>query len=308
MVSGELRWPQHQPRLSSAALMLRPWCSDDVGVLDEVWRDPDAVRLVAPGGAGSSCQSVGEFVDETARLWAQHNQMRFAACLPGESQPVAAVTAVADGDGRRCDLTYWVAPRARGRSVATYATETLVSWLLGRVEVPRVEMSCGAGNLAALRVAQHAGLQRAELDAPVPDASRTVLLQRFAGPGVRPVVEVYGPGGDVSPQALAACSLLVEVDAAYGRLPLWPQVRSRGARGAAEVLADEWWAVAQVHHGDELVGLACLGPPDGDSTEMARVMVHPGWTRRGVGTALVEALCATGWFPPIITAASLDGG
>ena len=62
-----------------------------------------------------------------------------------------------DREGRQLELGYVVAPRARGRGVATRALELLTEWAFRELDPLRIELWISTSNEPSKRVAERAG-------------------------------------------------------------------------------------------------------------------------------------------------------
>ena len=97
---------------------------------------------------------------------------KWLAAAPGRAQAGEAVTLLAfEGDGRLAgsfsleldlargyaEIGYWVAPRARGRGVATRAVRLLHDWAVGELGLRRIEILPDAANAPSRRVAERCG-------------------------------------------------------------------------------------------------------------------------------------------------------
>lgn len=104
------------------------------------------------------------------------------------------------------------------------------------------------------------------------------------------VTITIGEGLTTAADVEDVAELFVTVDAAYGPEPWWTEVRAHGAPAAAALLTGEWYRVARAEIDGRLVGFAGLWGVDGDSVELARVMVHPDVAGNGIATACIDAL------------------
>lgn len=144
----------------SPALLLRPWCIEDVAALVDAYRDPalrhwttsvvdneaDAVRWVQAQERGWAAGVRFSF----AVLEAQHNSDR------GRLVGHVVLKDVAPGKPS-AEVGYWTAAHARGRGMAPRALEALTGWAfdtLGSDGLQRIELLHQADNSASCRVAQ----------------------------------------------------------------------------------------------------------------------------------------------------------
>ncbi|MFB6825983.1 GNAT family N-acetyltransferase [Streptomyces virginiae] len=143
---------------TAPALVLRPWCVDDVAALVEASPDP-----------GPRSEEEGlRWVRAQERGWAQGIRFGFAVVeqgsAPSPSPPERLVgnvvlKEVAPGKPA-AEVGYWTAARARGRGVAPRALEALTewSWAAFRADgLERLELLHQVDNLASCRVAAKCG-------------------------------------------------------------------------------------------------------------------------------------------------------
>jgi ribosomal-protein-alanine N-acetyltransferase len=62
-------------------------------------------------------------------------------------------------NGHRAEFGYRVAPKARGRKVASHALRLIVEWTLETTDLIRLEVQMLVDNTASARVAQAAGFE-----------------------------------------------------------------------------------------------------------------------------------------------------
>lgn len=90
---------------------------------------------------------------------ADANELGFALASPDDESDVlggASIHAI-DLAERRAAVGYWLAPRGRGRGVATQATRLLAGWGFQQLGLERLELTCGPDNHASQRVAERCG-------------------------------------------------------------------------------------------------------------------------------------------------------
>ena len=64
-----------------------------------------------------------------------------------------------DWANRRTSIGYWLAERARGRGVMTASARTLVDFVIGDLELNRVEIRCSVDNVASRAIAERLGFE-----------------------------------------------------------------------------------------------------------------------------------------------------
>lgn len=117
--------------LSAPALILRPWCVEDIAALVDVFRDPALRRWTS-----SAVENEGDamrWVRDQERGWAAGNRFGFAVL---EAQPESSRGQLVGHMVRKevasgkpsAEVGYWTAAHARGRRVAPRALETVTRW------------------------------------------------------------------------------------------------------------------------------------------------------------------------------------
>jgi RimJ/RimL family protein N-acetyltransferase len=156
---------------SAPALVLRPWCTEDVAALVDVFRDTVLRRWTS-----SALEHEGDatrWVRSQERGWAAGNRFGFAVLeaqpdpLHGQLVGQVVLKEVAPGKPS-AEVGYWTAAHARGRGVAPRALEALTGWAFdvqGALE--HLELLHQMDNPASCRVARKS---RYDLDSVLPAA------------------------------------------------------------------------------------------------------------------------------------------
>ena len=135
---------------------LRPPSLRDVPDMMAMSRDPDiALWNALTSGAD----------EESARAWAERwsdwdggTSPTFGVYEATEGRLLGLVSLhKIDWDLSLGELGYRVAPWARGRGVATMAVGTVAEWAFGFLELTRLQLMHGVGNVASCRVAEKCG-------------------------------------------------------------------------------------------------------------------------------------------------------
>ncbi|WP_349239648.1 GNAT family N-acetyltransferase [Streptomyces sp. CC208A] len=151
------------PTPAAPALLLRPWCAEDVAALVEAYRDPVLRR-----GPGSSptCEEDGvRWVRVQEQGWAEGVRFGFAVheAADGAAPPrlVGNVVLKEVAPGRpSAEVGYWTVAQARGRGIAPRALEALTGWALDTFRgggLERLELLHQVDNQASCRVAVKCG-------------------------------------------------------------------------------------------------------------------------------------------------------
>lgn len=151
--------------LTAPALVLRPWCAEDVAALVEVYRDPELRRWT-----NSRMENEDEgvrWVRAQEQSWTAGDRFAFAVletvldAAPLRLVGNVAIKEVASGKPS-AEVGYWTAARARGRGVARRALNTLTAWSFDAFQadgLERLELLHQVDNLASCRVAEKNGYQ-----------------------------------------------------------------------------------------------------------------------------------------------------
>lgn len=156
---------------SAPALVLRPWCEEDVAALTAVYRDP-VLRHRTRIRVESEADGVA-WVQAQQQGWARGDLFGFAVF---EAQPDAAhgqlvgnvVLKEVTSGKPSAEVGYWTAACARGQGVAPRALEALTGWAFdtfGADGLEHLELLHQVDNTASCRVAQKS---RYEFDRTLP--------------------------------------------------------------------------------------------------------------------------------------------
>jgi RimJ/RimL family protein N-acetyltransferase len=147
------------------ALLLRPWCRQDIPDLIDIYRDP-VMRRSARNPIVSE-QDAHRWLDVQQQGWADGGRLSFAVLDPdpgpanGSASVLGHVVLKEYATGRdSAEIGYWTAPAARNRGVASQAVELLTTWAFdsfGPQGLQRIELLHQQDNLASCRVARKSG-------------------------------------------------------------------------------------------------------------------------------------------------------
>ncbi|MGY4970761.1 GNAT family N-acetyltransferase [Streptomyces nigrescens] len=145
---------------TAPALVLRPWCLEDVDTVVEAYRDPTLGRWTSSRPENEA--GGVEWIQAQQRGWAVGDQLGFAV-LEAQSDTTApqlvgnvVLKDVVPGKPS-AEAGYWTLAHARGRGIASRALETLTTWAFEtfRAEgLDVMELLHQADNVASCRVAQ----------------------------------------------------------------------------------------------------------------------------------------------------------
>ncbi|WP_405948691.1 GNAT family N-acetyltransferase [Streptomyces prunicolor] len=163
---------------SAPALVLRPWRTEDVAALVEVFRDP-TLRHWTTSGVENEADAL-RWIRDQERNWATGDHLAFAV-LEAQPQPASGqgqlaghviLKGAATGKSS-AEVGYWTAAHARGRGVAPRALEALSDWAfdtLGPDGLERLELLHQVDNPASCRVAHKSRYPLEAVLAPAPPA------------------------------------------------------------------------------------------------------------------------------------------
>ena len=173
--------PLPDPPLRSATLALRAWRTTDVAAVIAASADPAIARFAAPigphdGEADARAWLAGR---EPARIAGLRLDLAIVGARSG--QVIGSIALSHAAQHRRATVSFWVAPQARGRGVATEAVRLGAAWAFERLGLQRLELYVEPENVASLRVTERCGFSREGL-----------LRSHFVRHGERRDVLVYG--------------------------------------------------------------------------------------------------------------------
>ena len=156
---AELWYPV--PPLAGDAVMLRPWGDADVPGIVAAFSDPVMQRFSWRTTAYTETDARDYFAEqEHARL--RGEGLSFALVEPRDQDVVLGNVALQEVrlDQGCAAVGYWLAPRARGRGLATDAVRLLARWAFGELGLARLELTCSPDNEASQHVAARCGFSR----------------------------------------------------------------------------------------------------------------------------------------------------
>ena len=135
-------------------LLLRPPTDADVPALVAACQDPDLARFI-PGFPSP-------YSDGDARAWLTSRSHAEASrtFLIVDASSGALYGAIEVRVGETGSIGYWIAKEARGRGIATRATQLLARWAVTDGGVERLELTTHPENIPSQRVAEKAGFTR----------------------------------------------------------------------------------------------------------------------------------------------------
>jgi RimJ/RimL family protein N-acetyltransferase len=148
------------PRAGIAAgdLVLRVWRAEDIPDLPAAVDDPEIHRWIDIIPEPYTPSDATEFVSRARQDLAEGRGVGLAVTGDGGLLGAVGVRLPAYQPGVG-EMGYWVAAAARGRGVATAATQALTDWSFDELGLHRVELYAATGNAASRTVAERAGFE-----------------------------------------------------------------------------------------------------------------------------------------------------
>lgn len=148
---------QEQPSLAAGGTVtLRRWEAEDHQALSAAFADGEIqrwhlLRIDSPIEAK-------EWIAETRAGWRSETVATWAIAVGDRSDAVGRISLylhdLRNGLG---EVSYWVAPQARGAGLATCALVAVAEWAFDELGMHRVEVAHSIANLSSCRVAIKAG-------------------------------------------------------------------------------------------------------------------------------------------------------
>jgi RimJ/RimL family protein N-acetyltransferase len=150
------------PDLRDEDFALRPWRQRDLPGLLAGFGDPLVQRFSWPGVEPYTEADGRRFIADRTKWLAEGTCADVAIVDPADEARILGGASIYDieSEWRRASTGYWLAPRARGRGIATRAVRLLARWALADLGIERLQLTCGPDNVASQRVAERAGFTR----------------------------------------------------------------------------------------------------------------------------------------------------
>ena len=150
--------PECGPSLTDDRVTLRPWRTDDAPAVFAACQDSLVARFI-PIPQPFTAPDAQAFVAARQRDWETRDERSFAVVDAGTGELLGSI-ARHGPFGHRATFSYWLAPQARGRGVATRALRLITDWTIETTEVIRLDLSTDVENDASGRVAERVGFVR----------------------------------------------------------------------------------------------------------------------------------------------------
>lgn len=141
------------PRLQAKGIVLRVW-----EPVDATWyvesRDEEVYRWTS--------ESTDLTIEQAKRAIEKHRgrpeHIGFAIADRDTNAPLGNIALVIDDQGKKGEMSFWLAAAARGRGAATAAVTLLTRWAFESfAQLGHIELHILPANLASQRVAERAG-------------------------------------------------------------------------------------------------------------------------------------------------------
>ncbi|MCW2923435.1 MAG: acetyltransferase [Thermoleophilia bacterium] len=177
---------------------LRPWRLDDSGAVLAAFAHADVARQ-----AWSPVTTEAEAAEWlTRRIEDVERDASFAIDVDGRAVGGVRLSSI-DRSQRTAWIGYWLAPKARGRGLASASVATLAEWAFGDLGLERIDLAHRVNNPASAAVALRAGF-----------VAEGVQRAKLRHEGIRYDVATYGRlESDPVPADLSRMAIELPVDA-----------------------------------------------------------------------------------------------
>jgi RimJ/RimL family protein N-acetyltransferase len=152
--------PLPDPPLTDGMVSLRPWLEDDLPLMTKALQDPEIPRwttIPAPYGERDAREYLRRAQPD--RLAGRELGLAVADAAEGTLLGGCGLSRF-DWTDLRCEIGYWIASEARGRTVGTRAVRLLSRWALRSLGLERIELLVDPLNEPSNRLAASAGFVR----------------------------------------------------------------------------------------------------------------------------------------------------
>lgn len=106
-----------------------------------------------------SPEDIRTFIAKAREQFEENRTPNAGIWIDGELAGCVGAHAV-DYENRNCSIGYWVDGGRQGRGIITQCCIVLLDYLFGELQVHRVEIRCGTGNLRSCAIPQRLGFTR----------------------------------------------------------------------------------------------------------------------------------------------------
>jgi RimJ/RimL family protein N-acetyltransferase len=152
--------PLPDPPLTDGVVTLRAWREEDLPRMTEALQDPEIPRwttIPAPYGERDAREYLSRAQPD--RLTGRELGLAVVGAAHGTLLGGCGLSRF-DWPDLKCEIGYWIAREARGRTVGTRAVQMLARWALGPLGLERIELLVDPRNEPSTRLAASAGFVR----------------------------------------------------------------------------------------------------------------------------------------------------
>lgn len=149
-----------QPTLDAGPLVLRPFCAEDLPLIQRAAEDSYITQITTVPERGTE-QECMAFIERQHQRIREQSGYSFAIAEAGTNQAVGQIGLwLRNAHHGRASIGYWVGPDHRRLGIAKRALEALGIWGLAHPGIARVELYVEPWNEASWRTAESCGFER----------------------------------------------------------------------------------------------------------------------------------------------------
>lgn len=149
-----MNWTPPSPPLQTDGLVLRPFVVDDAGAVADACTDEAIIRFTFME-EGLTVDRARQWIERSNEWW-EHGHPRFAVVAVDDGRLLGQVGIAVNDHHRSAEAYYWVAPRERGRGVASASLGLVADWAFDQ-GVERLFLLVHKDNDASNRLAARMG-------------------------------------------------------------------------------------------------------------------------------------------------------
>jgi len=144
--------------ITAGRLHLRPYAESDIDAVYACCQDPDIQRWITVPVPYERVHAETYVHEQTADGWRAGTGNSFAVVDSVSNELLASIGLVSVNlRNKQAEVGFWTAPGARGKGVATQATQVVARWAFEDLGIERLEWMAEVGNVGSRRVAEKAG-------------------------------------------------------------------------------------------------------------------------------------------------------
>jgi len=154
------QFPFPDPPLVDEIIRLRPWSQNDADAAHEATQDALIPRFTHVP-ENQTKEDIRRFIDGREPARQSGNVLPLVIANTRSDELLGTISLMGlEWEQRRGGIGFWLAPEARGHSVATRAVRLLSRWALTELGLARVQLGTYTDNYASQRVAERCGFVR----------------------------------------------------------------------------------------------------------------------------------------------------